>query len=216
LPEGLDRNLVVVPYNRTDLFEDAFRRHAHELAAVVCEPVYYNAGCIIPDKEFMDALRRRTREAGVLLIFDEVLSAFRMGPGGAQEYLGITPDLCTLGKAVGGGYPLSAFGGRRDIMDRLMPVGDCQHSGTYNGHPVVVAAARAAVTAYAEPGFYDHIHAVARKLFDGINALFARHRVAAQVQGLGARFGIYFGVAGTPRSYRDVVGHQRDRMLRFI
>src|SRR5947209_13323960 len=193
LPDGLDRHLVLVPYNRTDLFEDAFRRHAHELAAVVCEPIYYNAGCIIPDKEFMDTLRRRTREAGVLLVFDEVLSAFRMGPGGAQEYLGVTPDLCTLGKAVGGGFPLSVFGGRRDLMDRLMPQGDCQHSGTYNGHPVAVAAGLAAVTAYRAPGFYDHIHALAGRLYTGLNELFARHAVAARAEGLGARFGIYFG-----------------------
>ena len=157
-----------MPYNRPDLLEEAFRRHAHELAAVICEPIYYNAGCIVPTPEFMDALRRLTREHGVLLIFDEVLSAFRMGPGGAQEYLGVTPDLCTLGKAVGGGFPLSVFGGRRDIMDRLMPIGDCQHSGTYNGHLVAVAAGLAAVTAYREPGFYDHIHAVAERLYDGL------------------------------------------------
>jgi glutamate-1-semialdehyde 2,1-aminomutase len=216
LPDGLDRNLVVVPYNRADLFEEAFRRHAHELAAVLCEPIYYNAGCIIPSKEFMDTLRRRTREANVPLIFDEVLSAFRMGPGGAQEYLGVTPDLCTLGKAVGGGYPLSVFGGRKDIMDRLMPVGDCQHSGTYNGHPVVVAAGLAAVTAYREPGFYDHIAALGRRLYDGLNRLFAHHNIAGRVEGLGARFGVYFGVEGPLRNYRDAVRHQREQMLRFI
>src|SRR4051794_33152727 len=173
LPAGLDRHLVLVPYNRTDLFEAAFKQHAHELAAVICEPVYYNAGCIVPDRDFVAALRERTRAAGVLLVFDEVLSAFRMCPGGAQEYLGVTPDLCTLGKAVGGGFPLSVFGGRRDVMDRLMPVGDCQHSGTYNGHVVAVAAAIAAIGAYREPGFYDHIHAVARELFEGLNDLFA-------------------------------------------
>src|ERR1700686_679518 len=152
LPDGLERNLVVVPYNRVDLFEEAFRRHAHELAAVVCEPLYYNAGCILPDKEFMDAIRRRRRDAGVLLVFDEVLSAFRMCPGGAQEYLGVTPDLCTLGKAVGGGMPLSVFGGRKEIMDRLMPVGDFQNSGTYTGHVVAVAAGLSALTAYRDPG----------------------------------------------------------------
>jgi glutamate-1-semialdehyde 2,1-aminomutase len=216
LPEGLDRNLVVVPYNRTDLFEEAFRRHADELAAVVMEPVYYNAGCIVPDREFLDAVRRRTREAGVLLVFDEVLSAFRMCAGGAQAYLGVTPDLCTLGKAVGGGYPLSVFGGRRDVMDKLMPVGDCQHSGTYNGHVVAVAAGLAAVTAYREPGFYDHINAVARRLCDGLGAIFARHGITARVQGLGARFGVYFGLTEPPRHYRDAVRHQRETMLQFI
>ncbi len=113
LPPGLEGNLVLVPYNNPELLEEAFRRHGHELAAVFCEPVYYNAGCIIPSREFLDTLVRLTREQRVLLVFDEVLSAFRMAPGGAQEYLGITPDLCTLGKAVGGGHPLSVFGGRR-------------------------------------------------------------------------------------------------------
>lgn len=216
LPGGLDQNLVIVPYNRTDLFEEAFHKHAHELAAVIMEPVYYNAGCIIPDREFIDTVRNRTRESGVLLMFDEVLSAFRMGPGGAQQYLGVTPDLCTLGKAVGGGFPLSVFGGRRDIMDKLMPSGDCQHSGTYNGHPVVVAAGLAAVTAYREAGFYDHIHAIANHLYGGLNAIFARHGVNGRVHGLGARFGIYFGLDAPPRDYRDAVKHQRDQMLRFI
>jgi glutamate-1-semialdehyde 2,1-aminomutase len=216
LAAGLAEQLVVVPYNRPDLLEEAFRQHGDELAAVIGEPIYYNAGCIVPSRDFLEALQRLTRRHGTLLIFDEVLSAFRMRPGGAQEYLGVTPDLCTLGKAVGGGQPLSVFGGRREIMDRLMPTGACQHSGTYNGHPLGIAAARAAVTAYCEPGFYEHIHAVAHKLYDGLNALFARSGIAGSVQGLGARFGIYFGLAGVPRSYRDVVGHQREQMLRFV
>ncbi len=216
LPVGMEHNVVVVPYNRVDLLEKAFARHGTELAAVFCEPIYYNAGCIVPSSEFLTALRRQTQEHGVLLIFDEVLSAFRMAPGVAQEYLGITPDLCTLGKAVGGGFPLSVFGGRQDIMARLMPQGDCQHSGTYNGHVVAVAASLAAVTAYRQPGFYEHIHAVAERLYTGLNELFAHHAVPARVQGLGARFGIYFGVPEPIRHYRDAVRHQREQMLRFI
>lgn len=213
---GLGEQLVIVPYNRPDLLEEAFRRHAAELAAVICEPVYYNAGCVIPTPEFLDALRGLTRRHGVLLIFDEVLSAFRMAPGGAQEYLGVTPDLCTLGKAVGGGFPLSVFGGRRDLMERLMPTGDCQHSGTYNGHPVAVAAGLAAVAAYRMAGFYDHINAVADRLYSGLQALFDRHGLPARVQGLGARFGIYFGVTDPVRNYRDALKPQRERMLGFI
>jgi glutamate-1-semialdehyde 2,1-aminomutase len=216
LPAGMEQNVVVVPYNRPDLLEAAFAQHGRELAAVFCEPIYYNAGCIVPAPEFLSALTRLTRAHGVLLIFDEVLSAFRMAKGGAQEYLGVTPDLCTLGKAVGGGYPLSVFGGRADIMARLMPQGDCQHSGTYNGHIVPVAAALAAVTAYCQPGFYDPIHTIAHRLYPGLNEIFTRHGIAARVQGLGARFGIYFGVPEPIRSYRDAVRHQRDSMLRFI
>lgn len=216
LPEGLEHNLVVVPYNRPDLLEEAFRRHGQELAAVICEPVYYNAGCIIPTREFLNTLRRLTEAHGVVLLFDEVLSAFRMTAGGAQQYLGVTPDLCTLGKAVGGGFPLSVFGGKREIMERLMPVGDCQHSGTYNGHPVAVAAGLAAITAYRQAGFYEHIHLVAERLYRGLNELLARHGVQAKVQGLGARFGIYFGVASPIQNYRDAVQHQRQQMLRFV
>jgi glutamate-1-semialdehyde 2,1-aminomutase len=216
LPAGLEDNLVVVPYNRADLLEEAFARHGRELAAVICEPIYYNAGCIVPTPAFLAALCDVPRRHGSLLIFDEVLSAFRMCPGGAQEHLGVTPDLCTLGKAVGGGYPLSAFGGRREVMERLMPTGDCQHSGTYNGHPVVVAASQAAITAYRRPGFYDHINAVARRLYSGLNDVFERHGVIARVEGLGARFGIYFGLTTRPASYRDAVRHQRERMLRFV
>lgn len=213
---GVEQNLVVVAYNDPQRLEDAFRRHAHELAAVICEPVYYNAGCILPTAEFLAALVRLTKQHGVLLIFDEVLSAFRMAPGGAQEHLNVTPDLCTLGKAVGGGVPLSVFGGRREVMERLMPMGDCQHSGTYNGHPVAVAAGQVAVTAYRQPGYYDHIRAVGQKLFDGLNAAFARHGVSGRVQGLGARFGVYFGLTGDIRSYRDAIRHDRSTMLEFI
>ena len=213
---GLEAHLLLVPYNRPDLLEESFRRHAHELAAVLIEPVYYNAGCIVPTSEFMSLLRQLTRDHEVLLIFDEVLSAFRMAAGGAQEYLGVTPDLCTLGKAVGGGFPLSVFGGRSDIMERLMPTGNCQHSGTYNGHPTAVSAGLAAVSAYCQPSFYDHIRAVAERLYAGLGEIFDRHRVTARVQGLGARFGIYFGLTAPVRNYRDAVMHQREQMLRFI
>jgi glutamate-1-semialdehyde 2,1-aminomutase len=164
----------------------------------------------------MRVMRDETRRRGIVLIFDEVQSAFRMGPGGAQGYLGVTPDLCTVGKAVGGGYPLSVFGGRADIMAALQPQGDCQHSGTYNGHPVIVAAALAAVRAYLEPGFYDKLFAMADRLYGGMNSIFEQHDVPGRAIGLGARFGIYFGMHDQPQSYRDTLAHSRELMLRFI
>ena len=214
---GLDQHLVQVPFNRADLLEEAFARYGGELAAAICEPVYYNAGCVLPRDEFMSTLRRLTERHGAVLVFDEVLSAFRMGVGGAQEYLGVTPDLCTLGKAVGGGYPLSVFGGRRDIMQRLMPQGDCQHSGTYNGHPVVVAAAIAAVRAFREPGFYDHIQAIGQRLYGGLRTLFAQHRIPVRVQGLGARFGMYFGLSPDEvvADYAHAQRHDRAMLMKF-
>jgi len=213
---GLAEQVIVTPFNRADLLTDALARHGDELAAVICEPVYYNAGCILPSAEFMQVMREETRRRGIVLIFDEVQSAFRMLPGGAQQYLGITPDLCTVGKAVGGGYPLSVFGGRADIMACLQPQGTCQHSGTYNGHAVIVAAALAAVRAYLEPGFYEHIFAIAERLYAGLNELFERHGVPGRALGLGARFGVYFQVERRPQSYRDALEHSRDLMLRFI
>src|SRR5437899_9695180 len=106
MPPSLAEQVIIVPFNRPDLLVEAIRKHAAELAAVICEPVFYNAGCVLPELEFMQAMREETRRRGILLVFDEVQSAFRMGPGGAQEHLGVTPDLCTIGKAVGGGYPL--------------------------------------------------------------------------------------------------------------
>ena len=214
---GLDRNLIQIPYNRPDLVERAFTEFGNDLAAAILEPVYYNAGCILPTADFLQALRHLTQKHGTVLIFDEVLSAFRMGVGGAQEYLGVTPDLCTLGKAVGGGYPLSVFGGRRDLMQRLMPTGDCQHSGTYNGHPVVVAAGLAAVRAYRERGFYDHIAAIHEQLLGGLGSLLAKHKIVARVQGLGARFGIYFGIPADRdvTNYAEAQQHDRARLLKF-
>ncbi|QDU29756.1 Glutamate-1-semialdehyde 2,1-aminomutase 1 [Anatilimnocola aggregata] len=216
MPAELVEQLVVVPFNRTDLLAEALAKYGDELAAVICEPVFYNAGCILPSREFIRVMREETRRRGVLLIFDEVQSAFRMGPGGAQAHLGITPDLCTVGKAVGGTYPLSVFGGRADIMARLQPEGDCQHSGTYNGHPVVVAAALAALKAYLEPGFYEHVFAIADRLYTGINDVFDRYELPGRAIGLGARFGIYFGIDDQPQDFRDTLQHSRTLMLQFI
>ena len=213
---GLDQHLLQIPYNRPDLLEEVFAKHADEIAAVICEPVWYNGGCVVPSDHFVQAMRRLTTEHGSLLIFDEVLSAFRMCAGGAQQHLGVTPDLCTLGKSVGGGFPLSVFGGRADIMQKLMPEGDCQHSGTYNGHVVPVAAGVAAVKTYREPDFYPHIHAISDRLCNGINGLFEKHGVRGHVQWLGARFGIYFGIDGEVRNYTDSQHHDKQMMLRFI
>jgi len=214
---GLDQHLIQIPYNQPDLVEQAFAQYGDQLAAAILEPIYYNAGCILPTSDFITTLRQQTEKHGTVLVFDEVLSAFRMAPGGAQEYLGVTPDLCTLGKAVGGGYPLSVFGGRRELMQRLMPMGDCQHSGTYNGHPVVVAAGLAAVKAYREPGYYDHINSLGEKLIGGLRALLAEHGVVARVQSLGARFGIYFGIPANEeiRDYAGAQRHNRDQLMKF-
>jgi glutamate-1-semialdehyde 2,1-aminomutase len=216
IPAGMDRYVIVAPDNDSEAFETAIRRHHHELAAVIMEPIHYNAGCITPSQEFMKQVRRLTHENGILLIFDEVLSGFRMAPGGAQEYLGITPDLCTLGKAVGGGLPLSAICGKREIMEHLKPLGNAQHSGTYNGSLVCILGGLAALEEYATPGFYEHIRQTGQHLYTGIAEIIARQEVKARVQGLGARFGIYFGIDEEVTCYQQSLANDLEMTNRFI
>ena len=181
----------------------AMREHGDELAAVICEPVNYNSGCILPQPGLLELLRRMTTQHGALLIFDEVLSGFRMAAGGAQEYYGVTPDLCTLAKAVANGLPLAVVAGRREYMQMLSPLGPAAHSGTYSGHLFAVLAVLASLGEITQPGFYDRIFAKADRLYAGLTALFDRHKVPARVQGLGARFGIYFGVTTEVTNYQD-------------
>jgi glutamate-1-semialdehyde 2,1-aminomutase len=216
IPADMDRYLVVAPDNEPEALAAAIHRHRDELAAVILEPIHYNAGCIIPPRAHIQELRRLTQEYGILLIFDEVLSGFRMAPGGAQEYLGVTPDLCTLGKAVGGGLPLSAICGKREIMQHVKPLGNAQHSGTYNGSLVCILAGLAALEEYATPGFYDHIHQVGQHLYCGIAEIIARLGVKARVQGLGARFGIYFGIDQEVTTYRQSLANDVELTNCFI
>jgi glutamate-1-semialdehyde 2,1-aminomutase len=216
IPAGMDRYLIIAPDNDSEAFENTIRKHRHELAAVIMEPIHYNAGCIVPTREFMRHVRHLTQENGILLIFDEVLSGFRMAPGGAQEYLGITPDLCTLGKAVGGGLPLSAICGKREIMQHLRPLGNAQHSGTYNGSLVCILGGLAALEEYATPGFYEHIDRVGQHLYTGIAEIIARLGVKARVQGLGARFGIYFGIDEEVACYQQSLANDLEMTNRFI
>jgi glutamate-1-semialdehyde 2,1-aminomutase len=151
-----------------------------------------------------------------VLIFDEVLSGFRMAAGGAQEYYGVTPDVCTLAKAVANGLPLAVVAGRREFMKVLSPLGPAAHSGTYSGHLFAVLAAIASVREIRQEGFYDRIFANAKRLYDGLTRLFTAHGVPARVQGLGARFGIYFGVTKDVTNYQDAARIDGEMGSRFI
>jgi len=215
VPEGMSQYCVVAPFNNLAALEKAIAKHKQDLAAVICEPVNYNAGCIIPEKEYMQAMRRLCSDNGILLIYDEVLSAFRMGPDCAQGYLGITPDLCAIGKCIAGGTPLSVLAGKKQYMEQISPLGKSAHSGTYTGHLIPVMAALACLEEISSPGFYDHIHALADRLYGGITELFAKHKIKARVQGLGARFGLYFGIDKPVRHYRDAAAVDREMLLKF-
>ena len=216
IPAGISEYVILLPFDDLDAVRQALRRHGHEIAAIILEPIHYNAGCIVPSREYMQGLRALATEHGVVLIYDEILSAFRTGPGCAQAYFEVVPDLCTIGKCVAGGLPLSVFGGRRQIMEHLRPLGNAEHSGTYNANLVPIMAAEASLVAIRAPGVYDHLFALADRLYPGMNAIFGRHSFPARCQGLGARFGLYFGFSEEVRSYPDTAKQDAALGLKFF
>ena len=216
MPPEAGRHVTVVPFNDAGALEGAVAAHAGDLAAVILEPINYDCYGILPAPGFLEALRDLTRRAGAVLIFDEILSGFRTGPGGAQEHLGVTPDLCTLGKALGGGMPLSAFAGRREIMEAVSPVGKAVHSGTYNAHLTAIAAALAFLDEIAAPGFYPGLLATGERLYAGLREVFARRGLPVWVQGVGCRFGLLFGLDAAPQDYRQAAARDRATERRFL
>ncbi len=216
MPDPLADLVIVVPFNDLATFETAVRSHKDELAAVIVEPISYNQGCIPADPDFLRAVRRICTEQGILLIFDEVLSGFRMARGGAQEYYGITPDLCTLAKALGGGVPIAAVCGKTEVMSVLNPVGHTVMSGTYTGHLVAVMGAIACQHELAKPGFYPRINALAGRLYAGISEALRVTGVPGVVQGIGARFGLYLGVTGPVTNYREACQCNREMEVKFL
>ena len=208
-------DVVMVPFNDVAAFERAIARHGDELAAVICEPIHYNAGCIPPEPGFLELLRERTRERGVVLIFDEVLSGFRTALGGAQAQYGVTPDLTTHAKALANGLPLSALSGRADLMLALAPSGPVVHSGTYSGFLASVLAALATLEELRRPGVYDRLNATAEAFYRDFQAIFDRRELPVRVQGMGARFGLYFGRREPVRTWADALGHDHELNRRF-
>lgn len=209
-------DVVMVPWNDLDAVDAAFERNPGEIAAIIAEPVWYNAGCILPDPGFLEGLRERATAQGSLLILDEVLSGFRMALGGAQEYYGVTPDLTTLAKALANGMPLSVVGGRADLMDQLAPTGTVVHSGTYSGHLLSVLAALATLDVLREPGLYDRLNARADTFYGEIQAIFDRHGLPARVQGLGTRFGLHMGRREPVRNLTDALDHDHELHRRLV
>ncbi|HSB69168.1 MAG TPA: aspartate aminotransferase family protein [Candidatus Methylomirabilis sp.] len=215
-PGALSDLILVVPFNDGAAFEKAVTTHRDELAAVILEPIAYNLGCVPGDPEFLRQVRRTCTDAGLVLIFDEVLSGFRMCRGGAQAYYGVTPDLCTLAKALGGGVPIAAVCGKTEIMSVLNPLGGAVMSGTYTGHLTAVMGALACQTELARPGFYEHINALADRLYRGIREALRVTGVPGIVQGIGARFGLYLGVTEPVTSYRDATRSSREMEVKFL
>ncbi len=216
MPSGIADYVIILPFNNLEVLKKAINMYKNEVAAIILEPVNYNSGCIIPDREYMKAMRELTKDNDILLIYDEVLSAFQTGPGCAQEYFGVVPDLCTIGKSVAGGLPLSIFAGKREIMGHLQPLGNAEHSGTYNGHLIPVMAAIACLEEISSDGFYDHIYELADQLHAGFSDIFKKSRITGKIQRLGARFGIYFGIDEEVTNYRIAAKNDKEMNLKFV
>jgi glutamate-1-semialdehyde 2,1-aminomutase len=208
-------DVVMVPWNDVDAFERAIARHGDELAAVFCEGIHFNAGCIPPEPGFLELIRARCREHGIVFVMDEVLSGFRTHLGGVQAQYGVTPDLTTHAKALANGLPLSSVSGREDLMLQLAPTGPVAHSGTYSGHLLSVLAALATLEELSQPGLYDRINATGAAFYRDLQAIFDRAGVPARVQGMGARFGIYFGITEPVTTWSDALGHDHELNRRF-
>ena len=215
VPAEVVAHTIVLDYNDLDDLEDCFRKMGAEIACVIIEPVAGNMNFVLPDQDYMDALRGLCTKHGAVLIFDEVMTGFRVGLGGAQGYFGITPDLTTLGKVIGGGMPVGAFGGRRDIMSRLAPVGDVYQAGTLSGNPVAVAAGLKTLELIAAPGFFESLARTSSELIAGLKVAATGAGVEFSGTSLGGMFGIFFR-SSVPANFAEVLECDKQRFNRFF
>jgi glutamate-1-semialdehyde 2,1-aminomutase len=214
MPEELRDTLLVLPWNDPEALDRVMRERGDEVAAVITEPVMLNTGCILPEPGYLELLRELTRASGSLLVFDEVITGFRLARGGGQERFGLIPDLTTMAKGLGGGFPVAAIGGSRAVME-LVADGRYSHSGTYNSNLIAAAAVSATLDELAVPGTYERIDGLGERLRRGIDDVLAELEIPAHATGLGPVLQTWF--ANRPiRNYRDAVRHAHpDRFTAF-
>ena len=215
VPADLAKHTLVLDFNNAAQLEQAFAEHGDKIAAVIVEPVVGNMNLIAPQQEFLQAMRALCSKHGAVLIFDEVMTGFRVGLSCAQGRFGITPDLTTLGKVIGGGMPLGAFGGRRDIMEQIAPLGPVYQAGTLSGNPVAVAAGLATLKLIQAPGFYETLSAKTVALCSGLEQAARQQGVAFSAQAVGGMFGLYFRAA-CPQTYAEVLECDKAAFNRFF
>jgi len=215
VPQAVASQTLVLPYNDIAAVEAAFAEHGERVAAVIVEPVAGNMNLVRPRPGFLETLRRLCDRYGSVLIFDEVMTGFRVGLQGVQGMTGVTPDLTTLGKVVGGGMPLAVFGGKRALMEQLAPLGPVYQAGTLSGSPVAVAAGLAALEIVSEPGFYEALAERTRALVTGLFAAAKEAGVPFAADSLGGMFGIYFAAA-VPTTFAEVMACDQSRFRRFF
>jgi glutamate-1-semialdehyde 2,1-aminomutase len=215
VPADLARDTLVLDYNEPHELARIFQQHGRDIACVIVEPVAGNMNLITPRAEFLETMRGVCDQYGAVLIFDEVMTGFRVGLGSAQGLYGIRPDLSTFGKVVGGGMPLGAFGGRRDIMEKIAPLGPVYQAGTLSGNPLSVAAGLATLRKVQAPGFYEALAAKTKALVDGLKAAANRQGVTFSAQSVGGMFGLYFA-AEPPFTYVEVMASDKAAFNRFF
>jgi len=215
VPAAVAAETLVLDYNDVAGLDRTFAEIGSEIACVIVEPFAGNMNLVKPTRAFMEALRRLTAQHGALLIFDEVMTGFRVALGGAQSVLGIQPDLTTLGKVIGGGMPVGAFGGSADVMDALAPVGPVYQAGTLSGNPVSVAAGLATLNAVSQPGFYDALGAKTLALCEGLNLAAQATNIKFCADCQGGMFGLYFA-DNPPETFADVMASDREMFNRFF
>ncbi|GHU04383.1 glutamate-1-semialdehyde 2,1-aminomutase [Betaproteobacteria bacterium] len=215
VPADVARHTLVLEYNNEDEVEQVFAQHGERIAAVIVEPVAGNMNLVAPRPEFLQSLRAQCTRYGSVLIFDEVMTGFRVGLGCAQGLYGIHPDLTTLGKVIGGGMPVAAFGGRREIMEKIAPLGPVYQAGTLSGNPLSVAAGLSTLEFIQAPGFFVELERKTKALCAGLSAAAARHGVAFSAQSVGGMFGLYFR-AHCPRNFAEVMQCDKDAFNRFF
>jgi glutamate-1-semialdehyde 2,1-aminomutase len=216
VPAALAEHTLTVAYNDPGQVREVFSRAGERIAAVIVEPVAGNMNCIPPEPGFLEGLRKVCDDYGSLLIFDEVMTGFRVARGGAQEIYGVTPDLTTLGKVIGGGMPVGAFGGRREVMEQIAPLGPVYQAGTLSGNPVAMAAGLATLEAVSEPGFHDRLGALVQRLCDGLQGAADRAGIPFTSNRVGGMFGIFFTDQGPVRRYEQSIGSDAERFKRFF
>jgi len=215
VPAALAELTVQVAFNDLDAVDDALRRWRGEIACILVEPVAGNMGCVPPEPGFLEGLATLCDEHGVLLVFDEVMTGFRVGWGGAQGRYRVRPDLTILGKVVGGGLPAAAFGGRRDLLSQLAPEGPVYQAGTLSGNPLAMAAGLAALRALRRPGVYAALEAKSRRLADGLARVAAEEGVELTTAAVGGMFGFFFH-PGPVRDFGDARKANAERFRRFF
>ena len=216
VPAALAECTLTLEYNNADQVKEIFADIGDEIACIIVEPVAGNMNCIPPVNGFLQTLRQVCDEHNAVLIFDEVMTGFRVDLGGAQKVYGVRPDLTTLGKIIGGGMPVGAFGGRRDIMEKLSPTGPIYQAGTLSGNPVAMAAGMAMLDIITQSGFYDELTEKTTRLLDGLQAVADHNGIRLTTNQVGGMFGLFFTDADKITNFKEVMACDSDRFNKFF